>query len=150
MEKSSTKSSLADEMKNALIDLGGPCEPGNRPRWLARVAGRVGITYRSAKTVFYREKDYPNSCVVEAINAARDAANREKKRAQQEKEASERDAMAAVFERLAFLENRLAQIDAELTREDVEALRAAAQQSDVSSFGLGNENRAMDQKRRRQ
>ena len=62
---------LSIEMRERLITLAGPrAWSDTRESWLARGARRAGITYRTAKSLFYCETPDPKSSVVERVRAA--------------------------------------------------------------------------------
>lgn len=62
---------LADEMHDAIVRLAG--ERGwheTREAWLAKAARKAGISFRRAKTFFYREPGAFRAEDVEAVRAA--------------------------------------------------------------------------------
>lgn len=69
-------SALAVEMKNAVIELGEQ-QPGEKnKRFLERAARAAGISFRSAKSLFYCEAQNPGSLIVDSVRAARDERRR--------------------------------------------------------------------------
>lgn len=64
-------SALAAEMRDAVIELGEPRLPGEKnDRFLERVARAAGISFRSAKSLFYCEAQNPSARVVDSVRAA--------------------------------------------------------------------------------
>lgn len=71
---------LSLEMRTAIADLGGPRGDGDtRERVIERAARRAGISFRTAKSLFYGETSNPRASVVERVRAAlsRRSINRE-------------------------------------------------------------------------
>lgn len=71
---------LSLEMRTAIADLGGPrCDGDTRERVIDRAARRAGISFRTAKALFYGEMTNPRATTVERVRAAlsRRATNRE-------------------------------------------------------------------------
>jgi hypothetical protein len=70
-ERGPEMASLTDEMHESVVRLAG--ERGwheTREAWLARAARKAGISYRRAKTFFYRERTAFHAQDVEAVRAA--------------------------------------------------------------------------------
>lgn len=66
-------SNLIEELRDAIIELAGNRALfDSRERWLARAARKAGISTRTAKSLFYREKNDPRASVAAAVFAARD------------------------------------------------------------------------------
>lgn len=62
---------LAEEMHDAIVTLaGGRGWADTREAWLARAARRAGISYRRAKSFFYREVSNPGGNEIEAVRTA--------------------------------------------------------------------------------
>lgn len=62
---------IADEMHDAIVKLAGDREVyDSRERWLQRAARRAGISFRTAKALFYREVPDPRASVIEKIRTA--------------------------------------------------------------------------------
>lgn len=100
----SVVSSMAAELRDAIIEIAGP--PTwfeNRKSWLARAARTAGIPHRTAKAIFYREVGDPRASVVEKIRSARAGLHA----AQEKNEAKARDEYRILCERIAQLEARL-------------------------------------------
>lgn len=63
--------SVSIEMKKSIIKLAGPRLPeDNRESFIARGAYHAGISFRQAKTFFYKESANPRSKAVEQVRAA--------------------------------------------------------------------------------
>lgn len=96
---------IAIEMRKAIISLAG--ERGwneTRERWLERAATKAGVSYRTAKSIFYSELRDPRTSVVTLVRHAI-----ERKSASQE--ISARDDLAALEIRMRALEARLNAMD---------------------------------------
>ena len=116
-------SELALEMRSRLLTLAGPRRwTDTRESMLARAARRAGITYRTAKSLFYCESADPKSSVVERIRAA--TAEQEATNARQE--------YRELCDRIARLEADLRIQDEEFHSPDVDAFGAMARGSDRS------------------
>lgn len=116
VEKSSegnVVSALALEMRRSIAALAGARSfTETRERWLERAARRAGISFRTAKALFYQEQRDPRASVVERV---RDAAQRLAKQ-----EAAD---LASRFETIAAaLDAR----DQDFHSDDVAALVGAA------------------------
>lgn len=107
---------LAAEMRSAVIELGGPCASGERDRWFERVARRAGISFRSAKSLFHRESEFPRSQTVERVRAAI--------KAKREDEAAAREEYRRTVDLLERIAIRLDTDDADFHSPSTDALRA--------------------------
>ena len=93
--------STREEMKQAIVALAGPRDWfGNRQSWIAKSARAAGISYRSAKALFYEETQCPNRTVVGMVRAA-------VAKMSMGNEASANDEYAALRERVERLEAAL-------------------------------------------
>jgi hypothetical protein len=110
-EKSFRPMVLIEEMRDALIDLGGPCGSGERQRWLESVARKIGISFRSAKAIWYRERDYPHSRAVEKVLRARERQTHEYKE---------------LLEHFAKLEDAMRDADPVFFASTIDALKQAS------------------------
>lgn len=122
---------IAIEMRQAIIALAGErgwCE--TRQRWLEKAARASGISYRTAKALFYAEMPDPKASIVIAVRQAV-----EKKSASEGEHAA--NEFALLEARMRSLENRLASIDPDFHREAIDALGAATN-------GLGGKNSSLD------
>lgn len=76
MESSSGVGQLSDiatEMHLSIVDLAGErAWSDTRESWLARAARRAGISYRAAKSLFYKEQADPKFSVVYRVRQARE------------------------------------------------------------------------------
>lgn len=110
-------SSLSIEMRQAIIRLGGPRDwYATRESWLAKAARNAGITYRTAKSLFYCEAEDPRASVVERIRTAIAA------RCTQD-EVKARDEFSELSARLARLEAAMAISDQEFFGPAIDGLR---------------------------
>jgi hypothetical protein len=108
-DKSSTRAGImatvAVEMRDAIIALAGERSwSETRERWLERAALKAGVSYRTAKSIFYRELRDPKISVVALVRHAVE-------RKSAIKEESARGDFTRLDERLRALERRLAAID---------------------------------------
>lgn len=127
LEKSSMNT-LSAEMHDAMLVLGKPVYGEKQARWLPRAARSAGISFRTARALFQRERHDPRASVVEAVRKA-------VRRARGEKEAQEaRREHAAILDRIARLEAAMGLSDAEFFGPERHALRGLA----------GRENSALD------
>lgn len=63
--------SVSVEMQRSVKKLAGPRMPeDNRETMIARAARRAGLSYRQAKSFFYKESENPGSMAVELVRAA--------------------------------------------------------------------------------
>jgi hypothetical protein len=111
--KSKIMSEIAIEMRKAIIALAGERGWGEtRERWLERAARQAGVSYRTAKSIFYSELRDPRTSIVTLVRHA--AERLERKSAIQEDTA--RDTFNLLDARIKILENRLAAIDQDVNR----------------------------------
>lgn len=62
---------VAVEMRESIIELAGPREwHATRESWLAKAARESGISYRTAKSIFYEQHADHRASVVEKVRAA--------------------------------------------------------------------------------
>ncbi len=110
---------LAIEMRNAVIALAGERNWGEtRQRWLERAARRAGITYRSARALFYCEPHQPRAAVLHSVRAAVE----ELKKSEAKPRDTEIEEMRSW---MATLQGRLERLDSEFFVREIEALGAA-------------------------
>jgi hypothetical protein len=118
-------------MRQAIITLAGSREWfATRQSWLAKAARSAGISYRSAKSLFYCEAEDPRASIVESVRAAialRDA----------DAKAKAIDEFAKLSTRLARLEAAMAISDADFFGPQIDGVRAATN-------GIGGKDRAVD------
>ena len=120
---------LADEMHDAIVKLAGDREVfDSRERWLERAARRAGISFRTAKSLFYREGADPRASVIEKIRTA----------VRGHGDAEELGAYAALQNQIDKL-----QADVDETREVLARVR------DRADRGLASVHRAVNDERRR-
>lgn len=116
-----SKMTLVDELHHGIKTLAGPRQWNDtRESWLARGARVAGVSFRTAKALFYREWPDPRASVVDSVRAAVARRN-----CQSQTEATERDALQELHERIAVLESRLEKIDPEFHFEALAAIRDA-------------------------
>jgi molybdenum-dependent DNA-binding transcriptional regulator ModE len=116
---------IAIEMRASIIALAGErAWTETRARWLERAARSAGISFRSAKALFYCEDRESRASTVEKVRRAVEA--------QKQEEANARAETRDILERIRFLEERLAQVDQEFFEQEAQALRSAAHQSQPS------------------
>lgn len=73
-------SDIVIEMHEKIALLGGDRTwHDNRDSWLSRAAHNAGISYRTAKALFYKERKDPKSSVVERVRDAVARMNREQR-----------------------------------------------------------------------
>lgn len=104
--------------REAMIDLvGRPPAYGEQPRWLQRVADRVGISARMARSIWNGEINKPDHWAVRSVERARED--------QVKIEEAKRDALtvAEIFDRHA---QRLAEIDEDFHRPAIDAFLEVA------------------------
>lgn len=117
-ERSEAMTQIAIEMREAMIALAGDrAWHETRQRWLERAARAAGISYRTAKALFYAEVSDPKGSVVECVRAA-------VARRVQEQEDIAKDEFAALHARLQSMEQRLGAIDADGDRPPADGWRA--------------------------
>jgi hypothetical protein len=103
----------ANEMRDAIITLAGERGWGEtRERWLERAATKAGVSYRTAKSLFYNELRDPRISIVTVVRHAI-----ERKSAINEETA--RDEFAQLDARMRAIEKRLAEIDQNFHRETI-------------------------------
>jgi len=125
-------SELAAEMRQAIVVLAGERSwSETRPRWLERAARRAGISYRTARALFYCEPHEPRASVVERVRQAAEQATRKVEAAKHDPE------IADLVARIARAEERLGQIDPEFFLPHVEGLRAATRPAGQRENGSG-------------
>lgn len=108
-------SELANEMRDGIVALAGERNwKETRARWLERAARAAGISYRTARAIFYGEIRDPRGSVVERVRCAL---------GEKAREAKPRDEFDLFKERLSALEARLLAVDAEMHASDLAALR---------------------------
>lgn len=113
-------SELANEMRDGIVALAGERNwKETRARWLERAARAAGISYRTARAIFYGEIRDPRGSVVERVRCAL---------GEKAREAKPRDEFDLFKERLSALEARLLSIDPEFYREGINALRNATRE----------------------
>lgn len=134
---SSVMSELAVEMKNAVIALAGERRWNEtRQRWLERAARRAGITYRSARALFYCEPHQPRAAVLHKVRAAVERKNKSL-------EANAHNANQGLLDRLARIEAALMASDPDFYSEAISAIRDTARQINGKASPAGNENRSL-------
>lgn len=116
--------SLADEMAEAIAVLAGPKTHNDGiDSWLCRAARRAGITYRTARALYYGEMPDPRTSVSDAVRRARDAEiARQTAARRREAEHASRSEFRAVRDQLAMVAERLASLDPDGDGETVRAL----------------------------
>lgn len=118
---------LANEMHVKLVALCGPRSWfENRESWLARGAKIAGITYRAARSCFYKEADYPHVRTVERVRAAH-----------AKQEAIAREEYRKLSALIASIETRMAQGDPDFHSSQAHAMREALRMA-------GGMDRALD------
>lgn len=126
---------LAIEMRQAIVTLAGERSwTETRQRWLERAARRAGITYRSARALFYCEPHQPRAAVVDQVRAAVSQQKRE--------EAISREELAEMRTRIALAEARFDRMDAEFFHPTIEAFRQAT--SPLGAQANGSDRRSDD------
>jgi hypothetical protein len=117
-----SKMTLVDELHHGIKILAGPRQWNDtRESWLARGARAAGVSFRTAKGLFYREWPDPRASVVDSVRAAV-----ARQTHQSQTEAKERDALQELRERITLLESRLEKIDPEFFGHALKAFRDAA------------------------
>ena len=131
-------SELAIEMRNAVIALAGERSwHETRQRWLERAARRAGISYRSARALFYCEPHQPRASVLHSVRAA---VGRLK-----EEEAKNRDAeLAEIRKTFEATAARLSRIDAEFYLPAIESFRRSAQSESEPSARSRSDDLSLD------
>lgn len=125
LEKSSNEgrmSALADEMQNEIRWLAGPKGLGDSDKGLiGRAARAANISYRKAKSFYYREAANPSAASVEAVRSAR------RRRESVDDLRSVAYEMEALAERLAALGTRSDREALDRARQQAERARAVAE-----------------------
>lgn len=105
---------LSMSVRSALITIaGGKPAHGELPRWLGDIAKKVGISYRTARSLWNDEISNPDHLAARAVRDAAEAILAEKER---EQHAAQYDTLVA----------RLASSDEDFHREDISAILHAA------------------------
>ncbi|MCJ2086514.1 hypothetical protein MKK88_11000 [Methylobacterium sp. E-005] len=108
-------SALADEMRAEIVWLAGPKMLGDSEKTLiGRAARAAGISFRKAKSFYYREALNPSAASVEAVRSAR----RRKETA---------DDISTVARDLEALAERLTALGARGDRQEADRARAVAE-----------------------
>jgi hypothetical protein len=119
------------EMRRSIIQLAGERGWGEtRERWLERAAARAGVSYRTAKSIFYSELRDPRTSVVALVRHAIE-------RKSAIKEESARDEFARLDARMRILERRVDAIDPDFPSAAIDALGESAD-------GTGGEDSPVD------
>lgn len=119
-------SEVAIEMRKAIIELAGSRAVfDSRTRWLERAAEKAGVSYRTAKALFYCEATNPHISAVEKVRAAR--ARKQKNDALH---ATANETYADLLARIARLEAALRVADEDFFEHQTDALRGMARDQD--------------------
>jgi hypothetical protein len=119
---------IANEMRQSIIALAGVRGWGEtRERWIEKASRAAGISYRTAKSIFYEEIADPKSSVVEHIRNAVEKKNKTQ-------ESIARNEFAELATRMQRLEECLAAVDPDFHSPALDALRSAARGSRHNDF----------------
>ncbi|MFA7308106.1 MAG: hypothetical protein WC026_15700 [Hyphomicrobium sp.] len=112
-------SEVAIEMRKAIIELAGSRAVfDSRMRWLERAAEKAGVSYRTAKALFYCEAANPHISAVEKVRAAR-----ARKKKDDALHTTANETYADLIARITRLEDALRVADEDFHSDQIDALR---------------------------